>query len=56
VLYNAELTEKGLKGVGLANIKPKDVQVLYSVVHVGELQRVGRAVSEKVIPEHSSGF
>ncbi|TAN77005.1 MAG: patatin, partial [Gallionella sp.] len=36
VRYNAELTEKGLKALGLANIKPADVQRLDSVEHIAE--------------------
>lgn len=56
VRYNAELTEKGLKALGLADIKPEGVQMLDSVAHVGELQRVGQAVAKKVKPEHFSGF
>ena len=54
--YNAELTAEGLKALGLADIKPEDVQMLDSVAHVGELQRVGQAVAKKVKPAHFSGF
>jgi len=54
--YNAELTELGLKALGLSDIKPGNVQMLDSVAHVVELQRVGRAVAKKVKLEHFSGF
>lgn len=54
--YNAELSADGLKTLGLANIKPEDVQQLDSVAHVAELQRVGQAVAKKVKPEHFAGF
>ena len=56
VRYNAELSPKGLSDLGLADIKPEDVQQLDSVAHVPELQRVGKAVSKKVKPEHFAGF
>lgn len=56
VRYNAELTVKGLNDLGLANIKPEDVQQLDSVAHIPELQRVGQAVAKQVKPEHFTGF
>jgi patatin-like phospholipase/acyl hydrolase len=57
VRYNAELTSEGLKALGLKDIKPEHVQQLDSVEHVGDLQRVGKAVAEqKVKAEHFAGF
>lgn len=56
VRYNAELSVAGLGALGLPDIKPEDVQKLDSVEHVGELQRVGKAVAKKVKPEHFAGF
>jgi hypothetical protein len=56
VRYNAELSVDGLNALGLKDIKPEDVQMLDSVAHVGELQRVGQAVAKKVKPEHFAGF
>jgi len=57
VRYNAELTSKGLAALGLKDIKPENVQQLDSVEHIGELQRVGKAVAEqKVKAEHFAGF
>jgi patatin-like phospholipase/acyl hydrolase len=56
VRYNSELSVNGLNALGLADIKPEDVQMLDSVAHVGELQRVGQAVAKKVKPDHFSGF
>jgi patatin-like phospholipase/acyl hydrolase len=56
VRYNAELSPAGLQALGLADIKPEDVQKLDSVAHVAELQRVGQAVARKVKPEHFAGF
>ena len=54
--YNAELSRKGLDGLGLSDIKPEDVQKLDSVAHIAELQRVGRAVAKKVNADHFAGF
>jgi len=49
VRYNAELSREGLDALGLPDIKPEDVQKLDSVDHIGELQRVGRAIVEKKV-------
>lgn len=55
--YNAELTREGLDTLGLFDIEPKDVQKLDSTDHIGELQRVGKAVVEnKVKTEHFAVF
>ncbi|MRR36618.1 patatin, partial [bacterium] len=55
--YNAELTREGLNSLGLAHIKPKDVQKMDSVEHIGELQEVGKAVvTKKIRPEHFASF
>jgi hypothetical protein len=57
IRYNAELTRAGLDSLGLKDIQPKNVQQLDSVEHLGDLQRVGRAVAEqKVKTEHFAGF
>ncbi len=55
--YNAELSREGLNALGLADIKPEDVQKLDSTDHIKELQRVGRAVVEKKVrPQHFAAF
>ena len=54
--YNAELSSTGLSALGLADIKPEDVQQLDSVAHIPELQQVGKAVAKKVKAEHFAGF
>jgi hypothetical protein len=55
--YNAELSREGLDALGLAAIKPEDVQKLDSTDHIKELQQVGRAVVEKKVrPEHFVAF
>lgn len=56
VRYNAELTQKGLKDLGLSEIKPEHVQQLDSVDYIPELQRVGRAVAKSVKSEHFARF
>ena len=55
--YNAELTRQGLDALGLADIKPEQVQKLDSVVHIPELQRVGKAVAQQQLKAgHFKGF
>ena len=55
--YNAELTDEGLKSLGLTGIAPKDVQALDSVEHIPELQAVGQAVARRhVLPSHFERF
>ena len=55
--YNAELSREGLDALGLNDIEPEDVQKLDSTDHIGELQRVGKAVvDKKVRPEHFAAF
>jgi patatin-like phospholipase/acyl hydrolase len=56
VRYNAELTEEGLKNLGLPGIEPKHVQQLDSTDYITELQQVGKAVAKQVEPEHFKGF
>lgn len=55
--YNAELTVKGLKGLGLGGMNPADVQRLDSVAHIKDLQQVGQAIGKQYVkPEHFQGF
>jgi hypothetical protein len=54
--YNADLSRAGLDGLGLRDVVPEHVQALDSIEHLGELQRVGRAVAERVIAAHFAGF
>jgi patatin-like phospholipase/acyl hydrolase len=55
--YNADLSEKGLKALGLPHIKPENVQQMDSVDFIGELQEVGKAVADqKVKNSHFDGF
>jgi patatin-like phospholipase/acyl hydrolase len=54
--YNAELSTKGLKRLGLTDIDPKLVQPLDSVDHIPLLCDVGQALAQCVRPEHFAGF
>lgn len=54
--YNAELTRSGLAALGLDDIEPKAVQKLDSIAAIGDLQRIGRAVAQRVDRAHFSGF
>jgi hypothetical protein len=54
--YNAELTRPGLDRLDLRDVDPEKVQQLDSVQFIGDLQRVGTAVAEKVRPEHFAAF
>ena len=47
--YNAELTDKGLAELGLADIQPEAVQKIDSVEHIDDLQRIGQAVAQRKV-------
>lgn len=50
--YNAELTSRGLRELGLSDIDPAEVQQLDSIAHMRNLQRVGEAIGGRVKDEH----
>jgi uncharacterized protein len=55
--FNADLSRAGLNALGLSDIEPGNVQKLDSVDHIGDLQRVGRAVADqKVVPNFDTVF
>jgi predicted acylesterase/phospholipase RssA len=54
--YNADLSREGLDKLGLNDIQPENVQKLDSVDYIGDLRRVGKAVSKKVSAGHFSPF
>ena len=54
--YNADLSRRGLDDLGLSQIQPEDVQQMDSVVHIPQLQEVGRAVAKEVKVEDFAGF
>ncbi len=51
VRYNAELSREGLDALGLPDVRPEDVQPLDSIAHIGDLQRVGRAIADKKVKQ-----
>jgi hypothetical protein len=57
VRYNCELTRYGLDELQLKDIEPANVQMLDSVDHVADLQRIGQAVAATQVREnHFSRF
>jgi len=54
--YTADLSRKGLNDLGLPEITPENVQQLDSTDHIGEIQKVGRAVAKEVNIAHFEGF
>jgi hypothetical protein len=57
VRYSPQLTEEGLRQLGLTGIRPEHVQALDSVDHIQDLQRVGKALAERDVREsHFQGF
>ena len=57
VRYTPQLTEEGLRQLGLTGIRAEHVQALDSVDHIQDLQRVGRALAERDVREsHFQGF
>lgn len=57
VRYNADLSADGLAALGLAQIRPRDVQKMDSVSHINELTQIGQRVAERdVAAAHFNGF
>ena len=57
VRYNAELSKKGLRKLGLPNIDPAAVQKLDSVKAIPQLKRVGKAIAkDQVSADHFAQF
>lgn len=54
--YNAELTPDGLDQLGLADIDAAHVRKMDSIDHVSDLERIGRAVGERVDLAHLGSF
>jgi patatin-like phospholipase/acyl hydrolase len=50
--YSPQLTEQGLRQLGLTGIRPESVQALDSVDHIQDLQTVGRALAEREVREN----
>jgi len=56
IRYNAELSAKGLEGLGVGHLNPEHVQQMDSVDHIAEMEEVGRAVAKKVNAAHFAEF
>ena len=56
VYYNADLSQQGLKDLGLEDIDPDDVREMDTVRHIADLQRVGKAAAAQVNLEHFGSF
>ena len=57
VRYTADLGRKGLDALGLAHIRPEEVQKLDAVEAIPRMQEVGQAVAKlKLKPEHFARF
>jgi uncharacterized protein len=58
VRYNADLSDEGLKELGLAHIDSEDVRQMDSVKYMAQLKEVGKAVGKKqvLVREHFRYF
>ncbi|MGB4065701.1 MAG: patatin-like phospholipase family protein [Azonexus sp.] len=57
VRYDPDVSQAGLNTLGLADIKAKEVQVMDSVKHMPQIQRVGTAYAAKHVSlDHLRGF
>lgn len=57
VRYDPDLTDKGLKSLGITDVDPKTIQELDSVKAMGDMQRVGKACAQQQVQiEHLRGF
>jgi hypothetical protein len=56
VRYDLDVTPEGWLSLGLADLRPENVQVMDSVDFVTEIQRVGQALGGKVPFKHLARF
>jgi hypothetical protein len=54
--YNADLSDLGLRKLGISEIHAPRVRKLDSHKQVNELQAIGRAAATEVAVEHFAGF
>lgn len=55
--YDADVSRAGLAALGLPDVDPEHVQLMDSVSHISEIQRVGQALAKsRVKREHFAGF
>ena len=58
VRYDPNVSQAGLNDLGLADVKPADVQTLDSIAHIPDIQKVGKAFAGKYLDlkTHMRGF
>ena len=57
VRYDPDVSQAGLNTLGLTDIKAKEVQVMDSVKHMPQIQRVGTTYAAKHVSlDHLRGF
>lgn len=56
VRYNPDVTEGGLRSLGLGHIAPQIFQAMDSVDHIKDIQAVGQAYAENVSLDHFGSF
>ena len=56
VRYDPDVTAEGLRALGLTAIAPESVQIMDSMDHVPDIQRVGQAYAEAVSLSHLEPF
>lgn len=49
VRYDPDVTQAGLKTLGLGDIRPENVHVMDSVEYIREIQRIGAAYAQKCV-------
>jgi uncharacterized protein len=55
--YDPDVSKAGLAALGLADLRAETVQVMDSIAHIPDIQRVGKAYADAhVRPEHLRGF
>ncbi len=56
IRYNADLSDKGLAGLGLSHIESEDVRQMDSVKYMPQMREVGRAAAKEVSLDHFVNF
>ena len=54
--YDADLSDVGLKKLGITGVRAADIQKLDSCAHIAALQATGQAAAKKVDERHFGGF
>jgi uncharacterized protein len=54
--YDAELSDAGIRRMGITGVRAADIRKMDSCAYVAELQAIGRATAKKVDQRHFAGF